>query len=296
MIEPNAATLRTVTTGLRFPEGPIALDDGRVVVCEIEGAALAIVAADGTIERISVGGGANGAALGPDGAVYVCNDGGLAFMTEGAIRFPHALAEGNDGGCVQRVDLATGRVEAVFTHCDGERIGNLNDIVFDAAGGCYIVDTTVGALYYADPVAGRIAFADRSLQFPNGAGLSPDGTVLYVSETYSGRILRFDVTGPGALANKAEIYNTGGAHHFDGLAVDGAGNVCAANLQQSGISIISPAGELLGAFVAPEPDPFVTNLCFGGPGGDTAFICSSGRGLLYAVQWPFPGLRLHFAR
>jgi gluconolactonase len=296
MIEPDAATLRTVATGLRFPEGPIALDDGRVVVCEIEGAALAIVAPDGTIERIAVGGGANGAALGPDGAVYVCNDGGLAFMTDGPIRFPHALAEGNEGGCVQRVDLATRTVETVFTHCEGERIGNLNDIVFDGSGSCYIVDTTVGALYYADPVAGHIAFAARSLEFPNGAGLSPDGTVLYVSETYSGRILRFDVTGPGALANRTEIFTTGGEHHFDGLAVDGAGNVCAANLQKSGISIISPTGELLGAFVAPEADPFVTNLCFGGPGGDTAFICSSGRGLLYSVRWPFPGLRLHFAR
>jgi gluconolactonase len=296
VIEPNPSTLRTVASGLRFPEGPIALDDGRVVVCEIEGASLAIVAPDGTIERIAVGGGANGAALGPDGAVYVCNDGGLAFMTDGDIRFPHALAEGNDGGCVQRVDLATRTVETVFTHCDGERIGNLNDIVFDAAGGCYIVDTTTGALYYADPVAGRIAFADRSLEFPNGAGLSPDGTVLFVSETYSGRILRFAVTGPGALADKTEIYNTEGAHHFDGLAVDGAGNVCAANLQKSGISVISPDGALIGAFVAPEPDPFVTNLCFGGPDGDTAYICSSGRGLLYAVRWPFPGLRLHFAR
>ena len=102
--------------------------------------------------------------------------------------------------------------------------------------------------------------------------------------------------GPGELTNKTEIYSTGGEHHFDGLAVDGAGNVCASNLQRSGISIISPAGDLLGAFVTPEYDSYVTNICFGGPDGDMAFICSSGRGVLYAVRWPFPGLRLHHAR
>jgi gluconolactonase len=281
-----------VTTGLRFPEGPIALSDGSVLVCEIEGASLARVHPDGTTTRIIVGGGANGAAIGPDGAVYVCNDGGLAFTTVDGIRFPHALADTNSGGCLQRVDLEAGSVEAVFTHCDDLRIGNLNDIVFDRAGGCYFVDTTNGALYYADPVAGSIVVADRTLSFPNGAGLSPDGAVLYVSETYAGRILRFDVVGHGVLANKSELYAVGDAHHWDGLAVDGAGNVCAANLQRSGISVISPGGELLGTVATPEHDPYVTNICFG---GDTAYICSSGRGVLYALDWPWPGLRLHFA-
>lgn len=292
----DLSTVRTVTTGLRFPEGPIALDDGTVLVVEIEGAALVRVQPDGTKHAIHCGGGANGAAVGPDGAIYVCNDGGLDFMTEGDIRFPYALAEGNDGGSVQRVDLATEAVETVFTHCGDLRIGNLNDIVFDAIGWCYIVDTTNGVLFYADPVGGHIRIAETGLEFPNGMGLSPDGTLLYVSETYSGRILRWDVTAPGALANKTELYSTGGAHHWDGLAVDGAGNVCASNLQQSGITVISPAGEVLDRFVTPQPDTYVTNICFGGPEGRTAYICSSGRGILYAVEWPWPGLRLHFAR
>ena len=292
----DLSTVRTVTTGLRFPEGPIALDDGTVLVVEIEGAALVRVQPDGTKHAIHCGGGANGAAVGPDGAIYVCNDGGLEFMTEGDIRFPYALAEGNDGGSVQRVDLDTETVETVFTHCGELRIGNLNDIVFDAGGWCYIVDTTNGVLFYADPVGGQIHIAETGLEFPNGMGLSPDGTLLYVSETYSGRILRWDITAPGALANKTELYSTGGAHHWDGLAIDGAGNVCASNLQQSGITVISPAGEVLDAFVTPLPDIYVTNICFGGTEGRTAYICSSGRGILCAVEWPWPGLRLHFAR
>jgi gluconolactonase len=292
----DMSTVRTVTTGLRFPEGPIALDNGTVLVAEIEGGALTRVHPDGTKQPIDCGGGPNGAALGPDGAVYVCNDGGLAFQTDGDIRFPHALADGNDGGCLQRVDLATGAVDVVFTHVGDIRIGNLNDIVFDTAGGCYIVDTTNGAILYADPAARAIAVVDHTVDFPNGLGLSPDGATLYASETYSGRIVRWDVTGPGRLAPKREIFDTGGENHFDGLAIDGAGHVCVANLQKSGISVIDDDGTEVARFETPLPDPFVTNICFGGPRGDTAYICSSGRGILYAVQWPWPGLRLNYAR
>jgi gluconolactonase len=291
----DMATVQTVTTGLRFPEGPVATGDGSVLVVEIEGAALTRVLPDGSQEVAGAcGGGPNGAAFGPDGAVYVCNDGGLAFTTEGDIRFPHALAEGNAGGSLQRVDLAAATVEVVFTECDGVRIGGLNDIVFDTTGWCYFVDTTNGLLYHADPIGGVIRVAARGLEFPNGAGLSPDGTRLYVSETYSGRVLVWDVTAPGMLAGPVELYATGGAHGWDGLAVDGAGNVCISNLQRSGVTVISPEGDVLGAFTTPAPDPYVTNLCFGGPDGDTAYVCSSGRGILYAVRWPWPGLRLNF--
>src|SRR5262249_54961091 len=150
------STLRTVTTGLRFPEGPVALDDGSVLVVEIEGGALNRVQPDGSQHPIDCGGGPNGAALGPDGAVYVDNDGGLRVKTEEGIRFPYTGADGNEGGFVQRVDIDTGEVTTVFTHADGERLGGLNDIVFDVTGSCYIVDTGRGAIHYADPIAGTI--------------------------------------------------------------------------------------------------------------------------------------------
>lgn len=296
MADFDYSTLRPVATGLLFPEGPIALDDGSLVVVEIEGGSVAKIAPDGTIRRYHCGGGPNGAALGPDGAVYVGNDGGLAFKTEDGIRFPFNIAEDYQGGSIQRVDLDSGAVSTVLTESGGGRIGGLNDMVFDAAGGLYAVDTMRGVIHYADVAAGTIAVVVEGLMAPNGGGLSPDGRTFYVSGTYTGQIMALDVTGPGQIGDRRELYNSGGAHGFDGLAVDGAGNVCAANLIGSGISVISPSGELLGAFKTPEHDPYVTNICFGGPNGDTAFICSAGRGLLYSIQWPWPGLRLNFAR
>ena len=71
-----------MTEGLLFPEGPIALPDGSVIVCEIAGSRLTRVAADGTKSVVAeTGGGPNGAAYGPDGRIYVCNNGGFEWIT-----------------------------------------------------------------------------------------------------------------------------------------------------------------------------------------------------------------------
>ncbi len=67
-----------VAEGLRFPEGPVAMADGSVLLVEIAGSALSRVHPDGTTEVVAdCGGGPNGAAVGPDGDVWLCNNGGF---------------------------------------------------------------------------------------------------------------------------------------------------------------------------------------------------------------------------
>ena len=118
----------------------------------------------------------------------MCNDGGLGFTTIDGIRQPFELAADNNGGSIQHVNLVTGAVETVYTHCGDSPILSGNDIVFDTQvaststtpwpGSC-----TTPARRVVDPVAAT------GLEFPNGLGLSTEGFRLYASETYTGRIV-----------------------------------------------------------------------------------------------------------
>ncbi|HYD08609.1 MAG TPA: SMP-30/gluconolactonase/LRE family protein [Acidimicrobiales bacterium] len=306
------AETKLVAEGLRFPEGPIAMDDGSVVLVEIKGQCLTRVQPDGTTSVIAeLGGGPNGAAVGPDGAVYVCNNGGFAWHEVMGMNVPGEQPEDYIGGRIQRVDLGSGEVTDLYTECNGIGLRGPNDIVFDRDGGFWFTDlgksrereTDKGGIYYATADGSTITEVVYGMTTPNGIGLSPDGSRLYVAETQTGRVWWWDVAGPGQLQPGATMpFSPGQAtllHTFpnyqllDSLAVDGDGNVCVATLLTGAITAISTAGEVVAQVPVPDWDPFVTNVCFGGPDGRTAFITSSGFGKLYAAEWPFPGLTLN---
>ncbi|CAN7567846.1 SMP-30/gluconolactonase/LRE family protein [Phenylobacterium sp. LjRoot219] len=299
---------REVGRGLKFPEGPIAMPDGSVICVEIMGN-LVRVTPDGERQVIAeLGGGPNGAALGPDGKVYVCNNGGFNWhVAEDGHMRPTGRADAYDGGAIQRVDLASGQVETLYSHCGDVPLMGPNDIVFDGLGGFWFTDhgksygrlLDRGALFYAKADGSFIKEVAFPLFTPNGVGLSPDGRTLYVSETDTGRVWSYPLLGPGELAkepwpspNGGKFFgNLAGYHRFDSLAVEANGNVCVATLVSGGITVFSPSGEALEFWEAPEG--YCTNICFGGPDLRTAYITLSGYGTLVAVDWPRPGLPLH---
>ncbi|WP_342641747.1 SMP-30/gluconolactonase/LRE family protein [Rhodoligotrophos ferricapiens] len=303
--------LRTIAEGLRFPEGPIAMADGSIIIVEIERRSLSRVAPDGAVTPIAFpGGGPNGAAIGPDGKCYVCNNGGFNWheTTETGLR-PHGQASDYSGGRIERIDLTTGEVEVLYTASDKAPLKGPNDLVFDAHGGFWFTDhgkvrdreVDRGSVCYAKADGSFIKEVIFPLWSPNGIGLSPDETVLYVAETFTGRVWAFDIAAPGELMKQPwpQSPNGGklligidGYRGFDSLAVDSAGNVCVATIYDGGIAVIPPEG---GTYeFLPLPDALPTNLCFGGPELRTAYITYSNRGKLVAAEWPRPGLPLNY--
>lgn len=311
-MEQRKLDYRVVTDGLLFPEGPIAMADGSVLVVEILGARLTRVYPDGSkVVVAELGGGPNGAAIGPDGACYVCNNGGFNWLVEDiqgvkGYNRPHGRASDYTGGGIQRVDLDTGEVTTLYTHCDGVPINGPNDIVFDAAGDMWFTDhgktygriMDCGAVYHAAADGSSIKQAIFPMVTPNGCGLTADEKTLYVSETETGRVWQWPVTGHGEVGKVAWPSPNGGTmvgqatgyQRFDSMALEANGNICIGTLVTGGITVFSPEGEKLEYWQGPEP--YCTNICFGGPDMKTAWITVSGHGLLIAVDWPRPGLPL----
>ncbi|WP_038205123.1 SMP-30/gluconolactonase/LRE family protein [Xenophilus azovorans] len=299
--------IEVIAQGLQFPEGPVALRDGSVLVVEIRGRTIRRVAPDRTVTLVAdCGGGPNGAAIGPDGALYVCNNGGASYRP-GQVLSAGPAAD-YTGGSIQRVDLATGRVATLYDSHEGTRLSAPNDLVFDREGGFYFTDMGKkhpthrmhGALYYARPDGSEIRQLAYHLQQPNGVALSPDGRTVYVAETDTARLWAFDVAGPGEIRRQSGpaphggrlVCGLAGYQGFDSMAVDARGNICVATLTTGHITVIAPGGEVLRQVKV--PDTHVTNICFGGPDLRTAYMTFAGRGELASMPWPEGGLALNF--
>lgn len=301
--------MEIIAEGLRFPEGPVAMPDGSIILAEIAAGRITRVFPDGhTVLVAYVGGGPNGLALGPDGKLYCVNNGGFEWSESGGLLISGGIAADYSGGRVERIDIETGAVETLYRSGDfGCVLRGPNDIVFDTHGGFWFTDHgkidfvtrchDVVGIFYAKmdgSLLKEVIFPSNS---PNGIGLSPDGTTLYAAETYTCRLIRYDVTEPGSVdltpglgGFGTPLYRPAGWKYFDSLAVENNGNICVATLGESGISVISPGGDLV-EFVSTD-DPFTTNICFGGNDMRDAWICLSGTGRLAKMRWPRPGLAL----
>jgi gluconolactonase len=296
-----------VASGLGFPEGPVACADGSVVFTELRNGRCSRVGSDGNLSVFSAcGGGPNGLAVGPDGFFYLCNNGGNRYV-EG-----HSMGLGPHPdyrhGSIQRIDPATGVATLLYKEVNGRALSAPNDLVFDRHGGFYFTDMGKrhphhrdnGGVYYALADGSSIVEVAYPMLTPNGCGLSPDGSMLYVADTEGARLWEFKVQGPGRLEPKGPFAPHGGRvlaglpgnARFDSLAVMASGNIAVATLMTGQITEISAAGEIVRAVAM--PDCYPTNICFGGADLRTAYVTLSDGGKLAKMQWPEPGLKLAY--
>lgn len=295
-----------VADELAFPEGPVWMQDGSIILVEIAKGAITRIWGDGKKEIIAEpGGGPNGAAIGPDGALWICNNGGFKYHERGGLLIPGNSPDDYSGGRIERVDLATGKVERVLDMVEGHPLKGPNDLVFDKQGNLYFTDhgktyprhRDFGGLFFLANGASEAVELDHHHTSPNGVGLSPDEKTVYMADTMTARMWAFDLTKPGVI-DRSSQFNLGRVvatmpdlQYFDSLAIAASGNICVATILNGGITTITPEGEH--SHIA-FPDPFVTNICFGEDGLEQAWVTLSGTGKLAKCRWPEPGLKLNY--
>jgi gluconolactonase len=185
--------------------------------------------------------------------------------------------------------LADGSIEVIADEFEGKKFNAPNDVAVRSDG----------TLYFTDP-GFRVTPETRELDFnglfrvdgngavhaewkgaltsaPNGVALSPNEQRLYLADTLSGELLRFEVLADGSLGEPSSFVQ--GETLPDGMAVDRHGNVLVAT--GSGIEAWSPDATRWGLI---QLDRIPANVGFGGSDGSSLFITA--REGLYRVTLP----------
>ncbi len=270
--------VRKVADGCRFTEGPAVDAQGNLFF------------SDGPNDRI--------VRRSPDGKLTdfrkPCGRAnGLTFDRQG--RLVMCQSAGNGGGRrVTRLE-ADGRETVLAERFDGRPFNAPNDLCVDRSGRIYFTDPNFGEpADAAQPVAGvyridapgDVKLAIRDLKRPNGIVLSPDESLVYVSDRGTQKLHRYKVAADGSLAPDGILYDFAPDRGVDGMRVDERGNVWAAAGQgaTTGLFVISPKGERL--LHKPMPE-FSTNLSFGGPDRRDLFFTASTS--VYWLRTRIPG-------
>lgn len=247
---------KTLLDGLCFPEGPrwhgdrlwfSDMNDQRVMTVDMSGHSETIVRVD-----------ANPSGLGwlPDGRLLI-----VSMRDRRLLRL-------DPDGLHEVADLS----QLASFHC--------NDMVVDAQGRAYVGNFGFDLENRATPAPAELILVEpdgaarvvaRDLSFPNGAVITPDGSVLIVGETFGARLTAFDIAADGALGNRREWAALEGAVP-DGICLDAAGQIWVASPTSGEVLRVREGGAVTSR-VEVESQAFACML--GGPLGNTLFICTA---------------------
>ncbi len=191
---------------------------------------------------------------------------------------------------ITRLDTANFTHTILVDRFEGKRLNSPNDLVVRANGDIFFTDPSYGlegreespireldfnGVYRLTP-DGAISVVTRAFLNPNGIGLSPDQTILYVAQSNGQEpvIRAYDIQADGSATNERVFFDatelnaqTGRRGGFDGFAVDAAGNIFTSG--PGGVLVVTPQGEYLGTLLTGQA---TSNATFGGPDGSDLFI------------------------
>ena len=266
--------IELVNADLRRTEGPVAMQDGSMLVSSTN-SILKVDASDNVTTFVENSNGTNGMGWDQQGRLI-------------------SVQRGRDNEKVG-VLYPPDKVTTLADNYQGKPFDALNDMALDKRGGVYFTDSQ--GVYYLPP-GGRVSRIIDEVPRPNGLVLSPDERTLYVHNKDGAFMLAFDVAPDGTISNRRDfaryksvripghadpaLAEDNGA---DGMAVDSEGRVYAAT--NSGVEVFSARGDLLGVIPVQWGAEInrirhPQNVAFGGPDRKTLYMV--GAASIYKVR------------
>jgi sugar lactone lactonase YvrE len=168
-----------------------------------------------------------------------------------------------------------GNIEVLADHWQGKRLNAPNDIVVRKDGHVYFTDPAFGnqqdsreldfyGIYHIAP-KGELEVIARPKGRPNGIAISPNGRILYVSNSDEHNLRAYDLDHNGAASNERILVSKIDGVP-DGVRVDEKGNIY---LAANKIDVYSPEGKILGTIDTAETP---SNCAFGDADFEGLFI------------------------
>jgi gluconolactonase len=260
-----------------FLEGPCFGPDGTLYVSDLAHGRVFAVTQDGTLDvLLDYGGEPNGLAFHPDGMLYI------ADYRLGILAY----------------DMAEARMCPIVSRYRLEPFRGVSDMVFDHAGTLYFSDQgqsdicrRTGRLFRWTERYGTQLLLDE-LASPNGVGLSPDGSALYLALTRGACVYRVPLRRDGTVG-KVSVYlhSSGGTGGPDGLAVAADGGLAVAHYGLGCVRMHDSRGQLIGTVTTPT-GLGTTNVAYGLHDPTVLYITEADSGSILRADTGAPGLPL----
>jgi len=237
--------IEKVVSGRMFTEGPVWSHEGFLYFSDIPAnRILRFVPGKGVEVVRENSNGTNGNAMDAQGRLYSCES--------------HSRR-------VTRTDRK-GKVEVLAERFEGKRLNSPNDIVVRKDFNAYFTDPAFGSsddqkelnfygVYRITP-KGALEVVAKPKGRPNGIALSPNGRILYVSNSDERNIRAYDLDRAGEASNE-RVLVSGIEGVPDGLRSDEKGNLYLAAKE---IFVYSPEGKQINKIEVPETP---SNCAFG---------------------------------
>lgn len=236
--------IETLLTGYTLAEAPAVDDEGRLYFSDARGGGVYCLETDGRLHTVI-----------PDRMRV----GGMVLHADGGL-----VVTGKDVSHIRGDE-----VRVLLYDMDG---GAFNDLCTDASGRVLVgtrrfeplarpIEVVPGELHRIGLDGSSEVLYDK-VGLPNGAGFSPDGSVLYNSDSVATHVIAHDVDDDGKLSGRRAFVEieTGTP---DGLAVDEEGGVWLAIFGGGVVVRVTPHGKIDERIEVPARA--LTSVCFGGP-------------------------------